>query len=251
MSSSGQPTSGTQRRSLAEAHLQQALEALRASGSPESLFSASARESPNPMMQAAARVGATGKRVGFARTAILFAAFASEGFVNEFLGEHLSPADVKAIDRLPTVEKYVLGPRIAFGEPLFDRGHEPIQSIQELFRLRDKLVHAQPRAVPARGSVFDDPADFAEYNPERAATYITAVADAAMILAGRSSEPLNNLTVVAVTQGRNIIKRYGKNASHDLPRLDGATEEDLVIQAIQAVTGRSRDYQTPPSEAPE
>jgi hypothetical protein len=122
------------------------------------------------MVQAAARVGATGKRVGLARTAILFAALASEGFANEFLGEHLAPADVKAVDRLPTVEKYVLGPRIAFGDPLFDRGHEPIQSIHELFGVRDKLVHARPREVPEQGSVFDDPADFAEYNPARAAS---------------------------------------------------------------------------------
>lgn len=199
------------------------------------------------MVQAAARVGAAGKRVGFARTAILFAALASEGFANEFLGEHLAPADVKAVDRLPTVEKYILGPRIVFGDRLFNRGHEPIQSIQELFGLRDKLVHAKPREVPERGSVFDDPADFAEYNPARAAKYIVAVADAALLLASRSSEPLKNLTVVAVTQGRELIKRYGKNATDQLPQLDGPVAEDLVIQAIQAVTGRSRDYQTPPS----
>ena len=199
------------------------------------------------MVQAAARVGATGKRVGFARTAILFAALASEGFANEFLSEHLAPADLKAVDRMPTVEKYVLGPRLAFGYSLFDRGHEPIQSIQQLFGLRDKLVHARPREVPERGSVFDDPADFSEYNPEAAAKYIIAVPDAATALTSRSSEPLRNLTVVAITQARELVKRYGKNATDHLPRLDGPVEEDLVIQAIQAVTGRSRDYQTPSS----
>lgn len=246
MSSSRQVASGAQRRSLADAHLQQALEALRASGSPERLFSENARLSTNPMVQAGARVSATGKRVGFARTAILFAALASEAFANEFLDEHLAPADVKALDRLPTVEKYVLGSRIAFGDPLFDRGHEPIQSIQKLFGLRDKLVHARPRPVPALGSVFDDPADFAEYNPAHAAKYIVAAADAAMVVASRSSEPLKNLTVVAITQGRELIKRYGRNATDQLPPLDGSIEEDLVIQAIQTVTGRSRDYQTPP-----
>jgi hypothetical protein len=200
------------------------------------------------MVQAAARVGATGKRVGFARTAILFAALASEGFANEFLSEHLSAADLKAVDRLPTVEKYVLGPRLAFGDSLFERGHEPIQSIQLLFGLRDKLVHARPREVPERGSVFDDPADFAEYNPAKAAQYIVAVADAAMSLSSRSDEPLKNWTVVAIIQGRDLVTRYGRTATDKLPRLGGPIQEDLVVQAIQSATGRSRDYKTPSAE---
>jgi hypothetical protein len=234
-----------ERRSLADAHLAQAVEALRASGSPEALFNVTARTSANAIVQAAARAQGTGKRVGFARTAILFAALASEGFANEFLSEHLVPADVKAVDRLPTVEKYVLGPKIALGESLFDRGHEPLQSIQELFRLRDKLVHTRPRNLPKRSSVFDDPADFDEYNPSRAAQYIVAVADAAMTLASKSSEPLMNLTVVAVANGRKLVVDYGHKATDRLPPVSGPVEEDLVMQAIQAITGRSRDYRTP------
>jgi len=38
-----------------------------------------------------------------------FAALAAEAYVNEFLATMLDSGDFRAVDRLPTVEKYVVG----------------------------------------------------------------------------------------------------------------------------------------------
>jgi hypothetical protein len=246
MSGKSSPPSSHQRKSLADDHLGQAAEALRSSGSPETLYIHSARQSDKPIAHTAARALALGKRVGYSRTAILFAALACEAFINEFLDEHLSGADLDATDRLTTLDKYVLGPRLAIGRPLLERGHEPAQSIRDLFRLRDRLVHSKPREVPKRVSLFDDPAEFDTYNPEAAAKFIVAVADAATELGHHSGgEPLQNFTVAAITLGRKVILDYGKNAKQSLPAIQGVPVEDLVMQAVHAVTDHSGDHTSP------
>src|SRR4051794_6803015 len=108
MTADGAEQGATTRRDLADEYLNQAVEALRQAGSPESLYGHTARESDNPMIHGAAHALARGKRVGFSRNAILFAALASEGYINAFLAEHLSGADLDALDRLSTTEKYVI-----------------------------------------------------------------------------------------------------------------------------------------------
>jgi hypothetical protein len=238
------PSSPT-RKSLADEYLQQACEALRASGSADGLYAEEARLSDKPLVAAAGRALAPGRRVGHSRTALLFAALACEAFINEFLDEHLSGADLAAVDRLPTLEKYVLGPRLATGADLFSRGSEPAQSIRELFRLRDRLVHSKPREMPTRGSVFDDPADFGTCNPEAAARFIVAVAQAAERLAGKSLEPTSNFAVLAIVMAPQLVLDFGTRAKDVLPDVHARAVEDLVMQAVQQVTGRSRDYVTP------
>jgi hypothetical protein len=249
MTSAGLPSEAgsgaTTRTSLADEYLQQACEALRASGSAETLYPENVRLSDTALMKASGRAIAPGKRVGFSRTAILFAALASEAFINEFLDEHLGGADLEAVDKLPTFEKYILGPQLAVSTPLFDRARQPAQTLRELIRLRDRLVHSKPREVPARGSAFDDPDDFEKYNPEAASRFIVAVADAAVELAQHRATSLRNFTVLTISQAPQVILDFGARASSGLPEPTDAAEEDLVMQAVTRLTGRSRDYTTP------
>jgi len=129
-------------RGLAGAYLQQAVDALSAAGDPDRLYPRWAREKPTAEpARAFATVEASNQRRTHARTAVMFAALAAEAYVNEFLATMLNGGDFRAMDRLPTVEKYVVGCRLAPGEALFDRGREPVQTIASLFKLRDKLVH--------------------------------------------------------------------------------------------------------------
>src|SRR5438034_10765040 len=59
------------------------------------------------------------------RNALLFAGLAAEAYVNEFLAHHLGGKDLAAVDRLPAVEKYVIGTRLALGRPLWIAGASP------------------------------------------------------------------------------------------------------------------------------
>ena len=59
---------------------------------------------------------------------------------NQYLQWHLTGAEFKGADVLPTLEKYLLGPRLVVGHDLFKRGENPIQTLGKLFGLRSRLV---------------------------------------------------------------------------------------------------------------
>jgi hypothetical protein len=111
-------------------------------------------------------------QVHFARNSILFSAFAAEAYVNEFLTERLARADPDAIDRLPTVEKYVVGVTYAVGDRVFPRGAEPVQTLKVLFEMRNELAHPKPKM----------PGELTQLTPARAAKVLVASARAGATL---------------------------------------------------------------------
>lgn len=176
-------------RTLAGTYLAQAVSALRDSGSSDALYDDAFREAAAELRSKAwvlvAMSNALETRAGHSRSAILFAAFAAEAYVNEFVTKHFSGRDYETIDRLPPVEKYALAPRLALGREVFSRSQEPLQTLRELFRERDVLVHPKPEkgvtdrpAWPHRGEPPADPV----YNPTNACRFIVAVADSAKTL---------------------------------------------------------------------
>lgn len=137
-------------RTLSAAYLEQSLDALYAAGNPAVLFE-KWREKPPKNKTAEAFMVLTARRTHLAqcRTATLFAALSAEAYVNEFLAAHLKGNDLKAVDRMSPVDKYVLGTKLAYGESLFFRDREPFPVINELFKLRNQLVHPKPGFGPA------------------------------------------------------------------------------------------------------
>lgn len=113
--------------------------------------------------------------------AILFAAIAAEAYVNAFLNDHLAATDFKVVDKLGTVEKYVVGTRLATGRELFPRGREPIGKLKRLFKLRDNIVHAKKREIQVdpSGSVSPSTPGRTDHTPTNAADLILAVVEAA------------------------------------------------------------------------
>jgi hypothetical protein len=79
--------------------------------------------------------------VVFARSATLYRILAAEAYANDYLESNLSNKDFTAVDRLPTLDKYLLGPRLVHGQDLFTRGKEPAQTLRTLLDLRTRLVH--------------------------------------------------------------------------------------------------------------
>lgn len=134
-------------RTLAGTYLEQAVAALRDARSADALYDeklriATAELDSKPLVLVAMST-ALETRAGHARSAILIAAFAAEAYVNELVAKHFTGCDYETIDRLPTVEKYALAPRLALGTEVLARGTEPLETLRDLFRERNVLVHLE------------------------------------------------------------------------------------------------------------
>jgi hypothetical protein len=228
----------TGKLSFAEEYLDQAVSALHASGSSDMLYG-EGRNSLDVFERAADIWDAPTRRLGYARTAILFAAISAEAYVNAFIMEpgRFSATDAGAIERLSTVDKFVLAPRLV-GHDVFDRGREPITSLKTLFDLRNALVHPRPEAFSA-GADFTEPHGFDRLNPEVAARMIAAVAHGAWLL---TSPPFGepSSTTSLYHQGRNKLKAYGKAARAHLATATDPPKEPLYGQLLRAAARKQR-----------
>lgn len=175
--------------------------------------------------------GARGKRTAkkrqreSTRSAVLFALLAAEAFANQYLQTHLSGAEFDAADKLPTLDKFLLGPRLVSGTSLLDRRGEPAGTLKKLCQQRSLLVHPK---LAKPGGAHDGPI----YTPEDAAHYIVAVADAAAWLLANSNPPQHDLTIMAVDQERDFFLQFGKQATERLPDITDAPAPDLVFTVL-------------------
>lgn len=85
----------------------------------------------------------------YARHTILSVVFATEALINRVLDEFLLPGiSSENIEKLSTFDKWIIAPficgkEIPVGTP-FDKSKEPFQSLKELIRIRNWLVHPKP-----------------------------------------------------------------------------------------------------------
>lgn len=201
--------------SMAGTHLEDALRALRDTGSADALYDHKLRSMDPKELDwpdvSAARDEAEGRRVTYSRRALLFAAFSAEAYANDFLFEEWSGKDRKALLALSTVDKYALLPGLAGKEISLDRGSNPLQQIKWLFDRRNELVHAKPREDK------DLTWEPENHNPVEAAKSILAVAEGAAVLAGEAPEAS---VLGYVLAERKALLRYAKRprpAIHDEP----------------------------------
>ncbi|MGN6373189.1 MAG: hypothetical protein ACTHM1_09395 [Solirubrobacteraceae bacterium] len=168
----------------------------------------------------------TGQRsqTQFARNCILFSALGAEAYVNAFLDGRVTGSDLDALDRLPTVEKYVVGVTYAEGEAVFDRGAEPIQTLKRLFSTRDALVHPKPgrRAV---------------VTPEAAAEFLVAAAVAAQRLIERAGA--GEVICKEISDYPIVYIDWGKRWTGKLPPIDAETPRNLAAVAAEKRRGKS------------
>ncbi len=172
---------------------------------------------------------------------MLFAAFAAESYVNEFLAAVMADrrARLRTIDRWPTVKKYLEGTHEAYGAPLFFDDREGMPEIRQLFDLRNKLAHPEPGF--GMSSIFeaDDEAED-EFAPPRLAEFVVMVGGAGELLV-RRAYGFDALDVVAsaVWLGRDVIRSYAQRASAS-PVPERRSEPPLLHQAISHVSGMPR-----------
>jgi hypothetical protein len=227
-------TESAQPRSLGAEYLQQALEAIRASGSSEALYDHSYRsaspEARTEIWRAIAGRDAARRRVRSSRAATLFAAFAAEAYINEFISAHIRGRDYEAVDRLQPIAKYTVVPRLALGRALFRRDAEPLPTIADLFRRRDVLVHPKP----GRGLVEPSPwqAD-SIYNPLQATVYVISVAAAARVLVAHTKTGDRiDLYAELIVRGSKFVGDYAATASQSLADVDRPPAPDLLVEML-------------------
>lgn len=222
-----------ERRSLAGAYLDQAADALHASGSSDALYG-DVRHSAEVVAHALSQLLAPNKRLEFSRTAVLFAAIAAEAYINAFIFEpgRFARPDREALDRLPTIDKFVLAPRLAGITPM-RRGREPITTLKTLFDLRNALVHPKPELMERGSVISEEPHGFDRFNPEAAAQVIVAVSDAALKLA-LATKAQADFTALLFWDGRHKLRAYGRRARTQLPSVTDKPHPDFYSQLTRA-----------------
>jgi hypothetical protein len=210
-----------ERRTLAGSYLVRAIRELRAAGSPDDLYPEyGGRRKLTPIGGAIGRRLAKGRQREATRSAVLFAMLAAEAYVNQYLQIHLTRDEFEAADRLPTFEKFILGPRLVGGSEILGRGEEPAQTLKKLLNQRSQLVH--PKLAPP-GS------DGPEYTPLEAAEFIVAAGEAAgWLLANSDPRPQTDMTMIVVDQEREYFLEFARRVTDRLPEATDPSPPDLV-----------------------
>jgi hypothetical protein len=211
---------------MAGTHLTDAVRALRDAGSSDALYEPELRNMhPNDVDYdsfSLARDEAEYHRVSYSRRSLLFTAFAAEAYANDFLYDRWSGRDRDALERLSTLDKYVLLSQLGGHATKLTRGKEPIQTIKWLFQRRDELVHAAPRG---RDLTYDP----GNHNPRMAAKCIVAVGDAASALFG--GVPTGSVLSYVRAERQRVLD-YGAHAAQALPDLhDSPSDRELLGHA--------------------
>lgn len=213
---------------MAGTHLRDAVRALRNAGSSDALYEPELRVmDPSEVAYdwyTLARDEAEGGRVSYSRRSLLFAAFAAEAYANEFLFARWEASDRDALQRLPTVEKYVLLSQLDGHAGKLTRDKDPIQRIKWLFQRRDELVHAAPKDK-------DLTYDPENHNPLMAAKCIVAVGDAASTL---FAEAVPGSVLSQVLVERQRLLDYGACATNALPDFHATPSERDFLRPRKA-----------------
>ena len=227
-------------RSLSGAYLRQAVEALGDAGNPVALYRRWRDRWPtNRVLELGVINAAHMEHVAMCRTAVLFAALAAESYVNEFLAVHLSDEDFAECERQPTVEKYEKYTAVAYGEPLFIRGRGPLETLDELFEVRNRLVHPKPGFGAA--TLLEPSDEFRRlFAPDKTASYIVTVGGVASVLM-RRAYGFDHVDDAAepVWQGQAAIYQFANRIAR-LPAHDVKPERPLYAQAWEAAVEKQK-----------
>jgi hypothetical protein len=119
------------------------------------------------------RIALRDERLRLGRNAILFAALAVEASTNHYGVAMLEKEDAERLDRLRTVDKVSLFPRLAGGEKAFPLvGWLPdYERLHQLFALRNRIVHPKP----GKRSIAD--ADREDFTPQKVARCLWTAAE--------------------------------------------------------------------------
>jgi len=231
--------------SLAGEYLTQAIEQLHDAGDPLHLYQHWRRFPPkNPdLVRDEMTMAAVRARMRAARGTVLYAAFAGEAYVNEFLAAH---GVLERWDRAPTTKKFLEGSAEAYGSPLFFADREAYPVLVELYQLRHRLAHPKP-GFGGHGIHFETGEEYeSQFALPRLAEYVVMVGGAADLLTPRAYG-MDQIDVVGMVawRGRAVLRDYASR-HRELPAWDGPSERKLFRQAGDHVMGMPRAWEPGP-----
>jgi hypothetical protein len=234
------------RAAQSSAYLNQSLEALTAASSAPALYADVADYYHGSLLESAQRrLSAMNRRLGFLRSAVLFAALSAEAYANEFLEATLLTPDVQALDRLVTSEKLLIGTRLVGVQPPLDRGKLPLQRLYALFEVRNALVH--PRRSGAKSisayahNVTEQDKDLV--GPKAAAGYIVAVAELTVQLEPHRPGVSIIGEATVIVEHRAVLDAHRKVLGDEIlvvPDEDAAAPAPLLVQMQRRAAKRAR-----------
>jgi hypothetical protein len=225
---------------LTGAYLYQAAEALDAAGDPDRVAPKIDVEGGPIGAMSRALGRAKAARMRYCRTSILFSALAAEAYINQYLSAKLSSSDFDAVDRMSTVDKYVIGPRTSGAGTLFRRDGRIVPQLRELFRLRHRLVHPKPGVGPA----FEGPDPHeTEFSASVAGDCLLAVSAAAVVVVREIYSPTAYVTPAAeLWFGRDIVREHARLAASPLPGIRENPDDDPPYVSIFKAIGERLPY---------
>lgn len=123
--------------------------------------------------------------------AVIFAALAIEAFINFYAVKKSSKSYYdNYFDTLTVIQKWLLIPKIFNPGKGLDPGREPVQSLSNLVRARNSLVHAMPITrvrTDSKGKIYAEPLTKGRYGGstiDEVEKYVETVKDLAMSLKG-------------------------------------------------------------------
>jgi hypothetical protein len=200
-------------KTLDSVYLGEALEALLEAGDPAVLYANTAEPGGDTAKEAYVTAIAHTRRIKSCPRCVLYAAFAAEAFINSFIAATLNRHDRKLIDRNSTIQKFILGPRLAVKDDLAElEERSEIATITRLFTLRNALVHPRSRELEEIRRTGSAKWRSDEYNPGKAAEFVVAVADEAYTLSQLHEDVPMSATAHLVVLGKEKILEFGQQA---------------------------------------
>lgn len=228
---------------LASAHLTQALNALDDACTPETVWRPS-RAFPSKSGQRPAPIVGDINQREFCCAATVFAAFAAEAYVNDFLRVHRAPAlsleKFEQIDRhWPTSRKYVEAVATVYA-PLFWDGDEVMPQLEELIEARNQLAHARPGTGPVL-AFMPDPKWRESYAPGKVAEWLIAVAGAAESMELRCyGFDYYSVPAQPIWKGRELVRERARQAAL-LPGDEHSGQTPLIRVLLDHIASLSAD----------
>lgn len=218
------------------------MECLRRAGSSEALWGEVDRWHVGSMIEPMQRqLDAKNRRLQALRNATLFAALSAEAYANEFLASQFEGRELEVLDGLNVVDKLTLAPAFAGYESPVARGRDPIQTIEKLRRVRNRLVHSKPGAGAYAHEVDAAEAN-QDYGPRAVVGYIEQVAHAAVLLHPYRDDRSFTMPFSRVWDERAILTDHVAATGEDLfaiPPEDSPVVRNLFIQMQDAAYERA------------
>lgn len=223
--------------SQAEMYLGRAIEEFHRASNPPDLWT-----EPDPFLAdsivfsgAQALMTAQNNRLQALRTAVLFAAITVEALANEFATEALGTKTAEMIDNLSPADKVETAVRLATGDDtILDRSRDPMQTVVQLIRIRNRLVHPKPSNGLAAWTQGIDESDEMAFGPQAAERAIVQVAQLIVLCVEYMPYPnLHGGLAKTVFRNKDLLTKHRELVGpriRDLPSKDAPGTSSIYNQ---------------------